>query len=49
MSQEFLIGGALLLVPIVILAVFELHVARKRRIARDTARRSKARSPSDAA
>lgn len=43
MANEILIGAALLLIPAGILLIVELNVARKRRAARDAARRSKAR------
>lgn len=44
MADEILIGAALLLIPGVILLIVELNVARKRRAARDIARRSKSRT-----
>ena len=43
MADEILIGAALLLIPGAVLLIVELNVARKRRAARDIARRSKAR------
>lgn len=43
MAQEILIGAALLLVPAFVLLIVEVNVARKRRAAREVARRSKAR------
>ena len=49
MAQEFLIGAALLLIPAAALAAFEFNAARKRKIARDVARRSKSRERGDAA
>lgn len=49
MAEEILIGAALLLIPAVILLIVEVNVARKRRAARDVARRNKARpAPADA-
>lgn len=45
MSQELLIGAALLLIPAGVLLAVELNVARKRRMARDVARRNKSRAP----
>ncbi len=43
MAEEILIGAALLLIPAVALLIVEVNVARKRRAARDVARRNKAR------
>lgn len=43
MFDEILIGAALLLIPAAILLGVELNVARKRRAARDAARRDKSR------
>lgn len=47
MADEILIGAALLLIPAGILLIVELNVARKRRIARDIARRDKTRPLAD--
>jgi hypothetical protein len=43
MTNEIIIGAALLLIPALILLIVEVAVARKRRIARDIARRDKSR------
>lgn len=43
MAEEILIGAALLLIPAFVLLLVEVNVARKRRAARDVARRNKAR------
>ena len=43
MAKVYSIGAVLLLIPALVLLFVELNVARKKRAARDIARRSKSR------